>query len=104
AVRARSPTDPPNGGTSRPPIFRVDQVIAEVQKSLLAHRVNSRQRSSTSVAFGAKQTLTEPALKESGFMSTCPRRGTRDSPAVSGAGSRQLRQVIQHHEPLHLGR
>src|SRR5262249_30799185 len=67
-------------------------------------RVNARQRSSTSVVFGAKQTLTEPALTESGFMSTCPRRGTRVSPAVSGAGSRQLRQVIQHHERVHLGR
>src|SRR5215471_17710253 len=44
---------------------------AVAKSPVLAHRINSRQRS-TSVAFGAKQTLTEPALTESGFMSTRP--------------------------------
>jgi hypothetical protein len=39
---------------------------------LMAHPINSRQRSA-SVAFGAKRTLTEPRVIESGFMST--RRG-----------------------------
>src|SRR5262249_329424 len=33
----------------------------------MAHRVTSRQRS-TSVAFGAKRTLTEPRLQKAGFM------------------------------------
>src|SRR5262249_2657908 len=45
---------------------------------VLAHSDASRQRS-TSVAFGAKRTLTEPRLTESGFMSTRPSslRGAR---------------------------
>ena len=53
-----------HGRLSRLVVF--DQVIEYRPLPLVAHRVNSRQRS-TSVSFGVKRTLTEPRLQKAGL-------------------------------------
>src|SRR6516165_5006462 len=69
---------------------------------LLAHRVNSRQRS-TSAAFGAKRTLTEPRLQKADLWSTRPRLGTRFL-IPQNFGSRMFNKWGHkrgHHPPSH---